>query len=879
MRLSKLLTVLFVFYCWPILAQHNSDELKLPVYSIEINSDDLESLYENPFEDHYYPAIFHYDTITYSCEVRFRGASSRNLPKKSWKVRFPSGDNYFGVEKLNLNAEYRDLTLMRNYLAMKLFSHFDKPASKVDFVNVKINGELMGLFVSIEQVDEYFLDRYDLPSGTLFKGVQHGANMSPILTDDNLHFSWEPKITNQISDNNLKELFSKFFFLDEKEFLAQIEQLIDIDSFIDYFAFVFSISSLDNFTKNVYIYRNPETGLFCLFPWDNDAAFGNTWEGNYRPWLADMTNFGLLNNQVVFRRLMEHDKWKDQFENRVYEIADEGFTYISSCIDSVFAAIENDYKLDPQKGVSLEKILLEMANLKSFVDRRQVVLGNYLLPDNISLSEPQIFNSFAFPAEGDIAIKIRSHGPQQVYFHYVLDLDPKVWNDDFEGMKLELFDDGLHNDGEANDLTYGNSLSINNLPKELIPCYFANANNLHYPWNGIIAVNSPLIRTITLGINNRNQTNFRNDLAIERIYQEGDNYFIELQNQSDNSLDLSGSFLRCDSPFQTFPFPENTIIDGNEVMIISSDREMASLFFPDQVIVGSFFFPVNEGSQIQLLSPSLEVILDIFADLTPLNHSLDPIVINEIFYHPIEESDQSDWVELFNPSNNIIDLSGWKFTDDQGNDPFIFPQETILGAWQYLVLCREVGSFTQENPNVFEKIGDFSFNLSAGGELIKLLDEYGVLIDSVRYDDEEPWPVNADGTGSSLELISPYFDNGLAKNWKASVLSGTPGRKNSQYQGDDLPDNNLLKLYNAYPNPFSEQITVNISFDSTAHAELSILNPLGQLVCLLYSGSLISGLHSFNWSPESLGSGIYFVKLQVNNSEILTKRIMYIKRN
>lgn len=879
MRLSILFMGLFLFYYWLLPAQNNSNDLILPVYYLEIDKNDLESLYDNPYEDKYYPATFRYDTLNYKCEVRFRGASSRNLPKKSWKIKFPSAKNYFGVEKLNLNAEYRDPTLMRNYMGMKLSSYLNQPASNVDFINVKINGELMGLFVSIEQVDEHFLVRNELPPGTLFKGVQHGAGMSPILSDENLHFNWEPKITNHNSDQYLKKLFNKFYFLDYNDFLIQIDQLIDIDSFIDYFALTFSISSLDNFTKNLYLYRNPETGIFCVFPWDNDAAFGNTWEGEYQNWLAEATSFSMLNNQILFRRLMEYDNWRMQFEDKVAQIANEGFTFLSQHVDSVFAALIHDYNQDPHKGVSQEEILLEMAKLKSFLTRRQLVLNSYSQPTNIRLSDYHILNSFAFPDKGDILIKIRSQASQKVYFHYALGLDPKVWNDDFELKELELFDDGLHNDEDANDLIYGNSLSRSILPGELIACYFSNSNNLHYPWNGIIKINDPYNRTITLGINNRNQINFSRDLSIDHIYQEGDNFFIELYNQSDNMLDLSGSFLRCDAPFQTFPFPENTVLGANESIIIASNMAMASMLFPEQSNIGSFFFSINEGSSVQLLTPSLEIYLDIYATLTPLNHRRDPIVINEIFYHPVDESNQSDWVELFNSGDKAVDLSSWKFTDDQGNDPFIIPDGTVLAAWQYLVLCRETESFSAEYPNVFDRIGNFNFNLNAEGELITLSDKYEVLIDSVRYDDEDPWPIRADGNGASLELISPFQDNGLAENWKASVSTGTPGRKNSQYQGEELPDNYLLKLYDAYPNPFSNQVTINLSLDSISLIELTILNPLGETIHSFYSGSLSTGPHSFNWSPKYLSSGIYFVKLQVNNSDMLIKRLMHIKGN
>ena len=40
-----------------------------------------------------------------------------------------------------------------------------------------------------------------------------------------------------------------------------------------------------------------------------------------------------------------------------------------------------------------------------------------------------------------------------------------------------------------------------------------------------------------------------------------------------------------------------------------------------------------------------------------------------------------------------------------------------------------------------------------------------------------PWPVEADGTGVSLELIAPQSnpDHSVASNWRASVPGGTPG--------------------------------------------------------------------------------------------------------
>jgi hypothetical protein len=51
------------------------------------------------------------------------------------------------------------------------------------------------------------------------------------------------------------------------------------------------------------------------------------------------------------------------------------------------------------------------------------------------------------------------------------------------------------------------------------------------------------------------------------------------------------------------------------------------------------------------------------------------------------------------------------------------------------------------------------FDFSGGGELIRLYNGNGVLIDQVLYDDSGPWPEEADGNGPTLELINQNFDN------------------------------------------------------------------------------------------------------------------------
>jgi len=159
---------------------------------------------------------------------------------------------------------------------------------------------------------------------------------------------------------------------------------------------------------------------------------------------------------------------------------------------------------------------------------------------------------------------------------------------------------------------------------------------------------------------------------------------------------------------------------------------------------------------------------------------IQPILINEINYNSIETFLSGDWIELYNRSENDVDLSEWHFKDSDDSHDFVFPDQTVLRSGEYLVLAEDLGAFQSTFPNVSNVIGSLSFGLSGGGEMIRLFNAEDSLIDCLTYDDTKPWPADADGKGPSLELIHPDFENSLPDSWGSSIINnGTPGQPNS----------------------------------------------------------------------------------------------------
>ena len=153
------------------------------------------------------------------------------------------------------------------------------------------------------------------------------------------------------------------------------------------------------------------------------------------------------------------------------------------------------------------------------------------------------------------------------------------------------------------------------------------------------------------------------------------------------------------------------------------------------------------------------------------------VVINEINYRSSDQFNPEDWLELHNPTNQTIAIGLWIFKDN--NNVFTIPENTILSAGDFIVLCKDAAAFESQFPGVTNFIGNFGFGLSGGGELLRLFDSNGQLVDKVEYNDIAPWPTEPDGTGPTLALINPFLENDMSSNWAASNGTGTPGEINS----------------------------------------------------------------------------------------------------
>ncbi len=245
----------------------------------------------------------------------------------------------------------------------------------------------------------------------------------------------------------------------------------------------------------------------------------------------------------------------------------------------------------------------------------------------------------------------------------------------------------------------------------------------------------------------------------------------------------------------------------------------------------------------------------------------DSLVINEINYNSAPGFDPGDWVEFYNPQGYDLDISNWVFKDEDDLHIFTFAPGTVVAPFGLIVVANNPGTFHSLFPNVDNYVGPMGFGLSGNGELLRLYNETGTLVDTVLYDDNLPWPLEPDGNGPTLELINPGLDNALAESWKTSgEPHGTPGEYNSPNVGVTLYEARNNPDAEIWPNPFRVKAVFTVNTDTRIEG--------GSLIIYSSSGTEAArfdniGTNQIVISAKGLHPGIWLYRFTSNSGTLI----------
>lgn len=255
---------------------------KVTTVDIEIAEEDWEDMLANAADEEYKQANVTVNgkrienvAIRTKGNLSLREVVNSDSDRYSLKIDFDYYDNtqsLYGLKKLNLNNNYSDTTLMREYISYELMEKMGLPTPEHSYMYVTVNGEERGLYLGVEAVDETFLAKnYGSNNGFLFKPDGTGSDLKYI--SDNIEDY--TGIGLKTNEDNIEE--SKLIeMLDAINNGGDLEQYLDVDEMLRYFAVNTALVNLDsyqgNMKHNYYLYE--DNGVFSIIPWDYNMSFG-----------------------------------------------------------------------------------------------------------------------------------------------------------------------------------------------------------------------------------------------------------------------------------------------------------------------------------------------------------------------------------------------------------------------------------------------------------------------------------------------------------------------------------------------------------------------------------------------------------------------------
>ncbi|MFK5855903.1 MAG: lamin tail domain-containing protein [Bacteroidota bacterium] len=332
--------------------------------------------------------------------------------------------------------------------------------------------------------------------------------------------------------------------------------------------------------------------------------------------------------------------------------------------------------------------------------------------------------------------------------------------------------------------------------------------------------------------------------------------------------------------------PNAYIVDGSignpEYIFTFDDKpNKVELYFTNEFAKGIVYELLLKKNLSNCMQLNMESDTTIYFGL-PDDVLVNDVIINEILFNPWTNG--VDYVELFNRSNSIIDLSTLKIGSIKESPPN--PSDTTsynIVNYQYLLMPYEFVALTispdivknqyfTSSPNALVKVDPFpAYNNDDGRVLLTSFED--VVIDSLNYTEEMQFPLLVYYDGVALERINPDVSSSDINNWHSAAESvgfGTPGYKNSQYVSNISTNDEVViepEIFSPDNDGVDDVINIKYKFDTPGYVmSITVFNAGGYPIRKLTNNDYLGTEGSVSWdgiqddnSKAPVGIYIFFI--------------------
>jgi len=418
--------------------------------------------------------------------VRYRG--SRSFQPGSMrnslyiKLNFIDKEqNYQGQRTVQLSSALRDPSMVREVLGYEIARHY-MPAPRANYTKVVVNGEYYGLFVNIEPIDDAFLAHH------FGKGDGTFVQCAPNLVEEEPQGCKSDVFGSLQYDNSAKCYLHNFVLLSNSGWDDLIEltyvlnqkpdeasRVLNVDRALWMLAFNNLLVNLSSYTgrysENYYLYKD-EQGQFTPILYDLNLCFGsykNTGIGSDLKLkeLQEMDPLLHVDNSAkpLISRLLGNEEYKKIYLSHIRTIMNDFFRkgQYAERARELQALIRKAFEEDSNRYYSMEDFDASLAKTigsRSRIPGLEELMGpraDYLKENELlsvvppEVSEVSVTRRERFSSDRVTDFKIQAKVdkfPKNVALYYRFDPSSPF-------KRMEMKDDGQHNDGEAEDSVFG----------------------------------------------------------------------------------------------------------------------------------------------------------------------------------------------------------------------------------------------------------------------------------------------------------------------------------------------------------------------------------------------------------------------------------------
>ncbi len=755
----------------------------------------LDSLYARDLDERLMGTVI-IDGVQFdSVGIRYKGFSTYNpnRVKNPFNIKLDyiiEDQELEGYGTLKLANVWADPSFVREVLSYDIARKY-MPACLANYANVYVNGTLIGLYVSVQDVDKYFMRTHFSGSdeGARFKGETNGSpgQLITIWGYFGQNSSSYENYYKLESDEGWDELID---FLDTlNNYTAVVESVLNVDRHLWMIAYDNLLVNLDapiNFAHNYYLYRD-NSRRFNPIVWDLNMSFGgfgqiiggsvlNTTQ------MQQLTPFLNQSNSYypIINKFLSNASYKKKYVAHMKTIMAENFAngwYQTRALE-LQSIIAQHVQNDPNKFYSYTQFINNIASsVGSTPGIVQLMAAriNYLngLADFMATA-PTIANvdhtPTSVPSGSTATVTATVTNGTTVTLAY-----RDIANMPF--VKITMFDDGGHGDGAAGDGVYGATVIAGARDIQ----YYIYAENTSA---GAFMPVRAEFEYYTIDVTAHTGTGVvinefmaDNDAVQQDPAGEYDDW-IELYNPTTSAIPLNGCYLSDNAAIpDKWMFPDVTIEAGGYLIVwadegegqeglhasfkLSKSGEAIVLSNPELAVIDQVAFGAQTTNISTGRCPNGSGTFDVMAtptfgaanDCPAINYE---VVINEFMadngtYQQDPAGEYEDWIELYNPSTTTaVPLAGCYLSDDPATpNKWMFPDVTIE-AGGYLVIWADEDD-GQEGVHA-------GFKLSKSGEAVILSDPELNVIEQVSFGAQATDVSTGrcpNGTGSFVATASP----------------------------------------------------------------------------------------------------------------------------